>query len=179
MREPTKDEIENLENLHSEGEISDEAYGDMMAGLVVDSSWGTAELESAIQLAEIENREKLSRLKDALTAVGHKKRGMGKEIAEKTGYTVSSVSNMLNGKVPLSDKFIKLICANFGINEDYVFRGEEYPVFAEVETGKGVSFQVKDEDRNSFEEGLRELQKMTGAKLRRAVAMLMDMNEEK
>jgi hypothetical protein len=48
-----------------------------------------------------------------------------KEIAEKLGYTKSSFSQIINGKVPLSDKFInKLLSANININKVWIVSGE-------------------------------------------------------
>lgn len=48
-----------------------------------------------------------------------------REIAEKFGYTKSSFSQIINGKVPLSDKFLKKLCsANENINEVWVSSGE-------------------------------------------------------
>ncbi|GIZ10248.1 LexA family transcriptional regulator [Flavobacterium sp. UMI-01] len=48
-----------------------------------------------------------------------------KDLAEKIGYTKSSFSQILNEKVPLSDKFIDKLCsANENINKVWVFRGE-------------------------------------------------------
>lgn len=48
-----------------------------------------------------------------------------KELAEKIGYTKSSFSQILNEKVPLSDKFIDKLCAaNENINKVWVSRGE-------------------------------------------------------
>lgn len=48
-----------------------------------------------------------------------------KEIAEKLGYTKSSFSQIINGKVPLSDKFIeKLIGVDFNLNKTWLVTGE-------------------------------------------------------
>lgn len=48
-----------------------------------------------------------------------------REIAEKFGYTKSSFSQIINGKVPLSDKFLKKLCsANENINEVWISSGE-------------------------------------------------------
>lgn len=48
-----------------------------------------------------------------------------KDIAEKLGYTKSSFSQIVNGKVPLSDKFIKKISSlDENINFDWVLSGE-------------------------------------------------------
>ena len=48
-----------------------------------------------------------------------------KEIAEKLGYTKSSFSQIINGKVPLSQKFIdKLIAIDFNLNKSWLLSGE-------------------------------------------------------
>jgi len=48
-----------------------------------------------------------------------------KEIAEKLGYTKSSFSQIINGKVPLSQKFIdKLIAIDFNLNKTWLLSGE-------------------------------------------------------
>lgn len=47
------------------------------------------------------------------------------EIANKLGYTKSSFSSIVNGKVPLSDKFLAKLCSVDGnINEDWVKTGK-------------------------------------------------------
>ena len=48
-----------------------------------------------------------------------------KELAEKMGYTESSMSNILNENVPLSGNFIKKIAMmNDSINEDWILTGK-------------------------------------------------------
>lgn len=47
-----------------------------------------------------------------------------RELADKLGYTKSSFSQIVNGKVPLSDKFVKKLCAlDENINEVWVTDG--------------------------------------------------------
>lgn len=46
------------------------------------------------------------------------------DIAEKTGYNKSSISEILNGKVPLSDKFIQIFAAKYNVNEIWIYTGE-------------------------------------------------------
>lgn len=47
-------------------------------------------------------------------------------LAELLGYTKSSFSQIMNGKVPLSDKFVKKLCRlDENINEVWVLTGEE------------------------------------------------------
>lgn len=48
-----------------------------------------------------------------------------RDLAEKLGYTKSSFSQIMNGKVALSDKFVKKLCsANENINEVWITTGE-------------------------------------------------------
>ncbi len=68
----------------------------------------------------------LERLKKAIFELRSK--GLLKkqdDIAQKTGYNKSSISEILNGKVPLSEKFIKVFCSEFGVNSDYIIKGGE------------------------------------------------------
>lgn len=59
-----------------------------------------------------------------------------KEIAEKFGYTKSSFSQIVNGKVPLAEKFIKKLCtADENINEVWVSTGEGNMLKNSVQTG--------------------------------------------
>lgn len=47
-----------------------------------------------------------------------------RELSEKLGYTKSSFSQIVNGKVPLSDKFVKKLCSlDENINEVWVSEG--------------------------------------------------------
>lgn len=48
-----------------------------------------------------------------------------KELADLLGYTKSSFSQIVNGKVPLSEKFVKKLCGlDENINEVWILRGE-------------------------------------------------------
>ena len=48
-----------------------------------------------------------------------------RELSEKLGYTKSSFSQIINGRVPLSDKFVKKLCSiDENINEVWILRGE-------------------------------------------------------
>lgn len=48
-----------------------------------------------------------------------------KEIADRLGYTKSSFSQIVNGKVPLSDKFVKKLCSlDENINDVWITNGE-------------------------------------------------------
>lgn len=49
-----------------------------------------------------------------------------RELSEKLGYTKSSFSQIVNGRVPLSAKFVKKLCSlDENINEVWVLNGEE------------------------------------------------------
>lgn len=48
-----------------------------------------------------------------------------KEIADRLGYTKSSFSQIVNGKVPLSEKFVKKLCSlDENINDVWITNGE-------------------------------------------------------
>lgn len=48
-----------------------------------------------------------------------------KAVADMLGYTKSSFSQLVNGKVPLSEKFIKKLCSlDQNINDVYISKGE-------------------------------------------------------
>lgn len=68
----------------------------------------------------------LKRIKKVINWLIYK--GIGeseKEIAERLGYTKSSFSQIVNGKVPLSDKFISKLCSlDENINLVWVQSGE-------------------------------------------------------
>lgn len=47
-----------------------------------------------------------------------------RELSEKLGYTKSSFSQIINGRVPLSDKFVKKLCSiDENINEVWIIEG--------------------------------------------------------
>jgi transcriptional regulator with XRE-family HTH domain len=63
-----------------------------------------------------------------------------KDLAEKLGYTKSSFSQIINGKVPLSDKFIKKLCsANENINEFWITDGKGGMLKTEERVGGSVT----------------------------------------
>lgn len=48
-----------------------------------------------------------------------------KEIADRLGYTKSSFSQIVNGKVPLSEKFVRKLCSlDENINDVWITNGE-------------------------------------------------------
>ena len=65
------------------------------------------------------------RILEGLRLRGVSGRGMYSRIAEKTGYTLSMVGKVLSGKVVMGERFIKVVCNAFGINEDWVLLGKE------------------------------------------------------
>lgn len=73
------------------------------------------------------NREQqeLDRLINGLRLCGISGRGMFSRIAEKTGYTLSMVGKVLSGKVEMGERFLKVVCSAFGINEEWVLEGKE------------------------------------------------------
>lgn len=68
----------------------------------------------------------LKRIKKVVNWLIYKELGESeKEIAERLGYTKSSFSQIVNGKVPLSDKFISKLCSlDENINLVWVQSGE-------------------------------------------------------
>ena len=61
-----------------------------------------------------------------------------RELAEKLGYTKSSFSQIVNGKVPLSERFVqKLASVDENINEVWIMTGEGN-LLNSVETGSSV-----------------------------------------
>lgn len=74
----------------------------------------------------------LTRLLEALEIKGFMQRGGKKKIAEMTRYSQGSVSDFLSGKEPLADKFLKIICDELSISEQW------------LKTGEGDMFQAPD-----------------------------------
>lgn len=65
----------------------------------------------------------LERIFSALEEIGVKKWGRNTKVAAKTGYSEPQVSAIFSGKESLTDRFLKSICANYSISEDWVRRG--------------------------------------------------------
>ncbi len=63
------------------------------------------------------------RLSQALEHVGVKEYGRNKKIAEMTGFNDTHISGIFNKKVTLTAKFIKGVCKEFLISEDFVLYG--------------------------------------------------------
>lgn len=62
-----------------------------------------------------------------------------KAVADMLGYTKSSFSQLVNGKVPLSEKFIKKLCSlDPNINDVYILKGEG--TLLKTDTLNGVNY---------------------------------------
>lgn len=72
-----------------------------------------------------DEKHKIDRLIDGLRLCGISGRGMFSRIAERTGYTLSMVGKVLSGKVEMGERFVKVVCGAFGINEEWVLEGKE------------------------------------------------------
>jgi len=68
--------------------------------------------------------EKLERLNIALDAAGVPIRGRQKVLVEKTGYSSGMVSRLMTGKDTLNERFIRTVCREFGIFDDFIQNGE-------------------------------------------------------
>lgn len=63
-----------------------------------------------------------------------------RDLADKLGYTKSSFSQIVNGKVPLSEKFVKKLCAlDENINEVWVSEGAGTMFKNNLNSENGVS----------------------------------------
>ncbi len=69
--------------------------------------------------------EKLGRLLEVLKQVGVEHGSRNRTVAEKIGYSEKSVANILSGNATLSDRFIKIVCRSFDVEDDYVLKGDE------------------------------------------------------
>ena len=90
----------------------------------------------------------LNRLINALAIVWPKDRGRNTEICRRTGYSPGQVSGVLNKKVALDSKFIKSVCREFSINEDWVVTGEGESVcpkgIADIDFPAGPSTKISE-----------------------------------
>ncbi len=81
----------------------------------------------------------ISRLSQALEHVGVKEYGRNKKIAEKTGFNDTHISGIFNKKVTLTSKFIKGVCKEFLISEDFVLHGTgEIKVAPQLNDGRAL-----------------------------------------
>lgn len=76
--------------------------------------------------------EKLNRLLSALTNFGVSFGVRNKTVASATHYSEGSIKRLLSGNTPLTDRFIKEVCAKFQIREEWVMKGEEPQLIREL-----------------------------------------------
>ena len=73
-----------------------------------------------------------------------------KEVADKLGYTKSSFSQIVTGKVPLSGKFLKKLCsANADINESWIQSGLGEMLYSEMEEDQDFLDYLEDSEQKS------------------------------
>ena len=115
------------------------------------------------------------RLLAGLAFRGVSGRGMNTRIAEKTGYTLSMIGKALSGKVVMGERFVKVVCNAFGINEEWVLTGQEpildkaFPYAPSAEPQ-----EVTGQADVAMQEAFRLLQKLSDSDRWRAVATLKD-----
>jgi transcriptional regulator with XRE-family HTH domain len=63
--------------------------------------------------------EVISRIKSVLDSKGMTR----KQLAKLTGFSPGHVSDVLNGKVLVSDRFIQIVCITLDLNEGWVLTG--------------------------------------------------------
>ena len=69
------------------------------------------------------DKERIRKVVDWLIYVGHARNE--KEVAEKLGYTKSSFSQIINGRLPISKRFVeRLSSIDENINKVWIFTGE-------------------------------------------------------
>jgi transcriptional regulator with XRE-family HTH domain len=90
--------------------------------------------------------EVLGRLLEALGLVGVEKGARNKLVAEKTGYSVKTIGNILSGHSDMTPRFIQAVCSAFGIDREWVERGDNIAEWPEriaakfcMETGELAS----------------------------------------
>lgn len=64
------------------------------------------------------------RISKALDDLGYMKRGRISGLQRITGFSVGQVSDMMSGNKPVSDKFARIVCSEFGISLNWVNTGE-------------------------------------------------------
>ena len=64
------------------------------------------------------------RIAKALDEVGYMKRGRISGLQKITGFSVGQISDMLSGNKPVSDKFARIVCSEFGISLNWLNTGE-------------------------------------------------------
>ncbi len=66
----------------------------------------------------------LGRLLEALTIKRLRERGGVAKLSRLTGYSEGQISNVLNGKTKISDRFINIVSSSLGISEKWLLTGE-------------------------------------------------------
>jgi phage repressor protein C with HTH and peptisase S24 domain len=67
--------------------------------------------------------EILDRLIIALEQEGYKKHGRATRLSEITGYSIGMISDVLRGKVEISDRFLETLCGKIGLSKEWVLTG--------------------------------------------------------
>lgn len=124
-----------------------------------------------VRMKQLEKMKRLERLSEELELKGVKKYGRIIAVAEKTGYTKSSVAKILAGHYHLSDKFINAVCEAFNMDAYWVRHGTT-PLLGNHHFNK----IIEDDTASS---AMIELLKMSKPDQLRALAMLMEMNEDR
>lgn len=70
--------------------------------------------------------ERLDRLLEVLKQMGVEHGSRNKTVANKVGYSEKTVANILSGNAVLTDRFIKMVCRSFDVEDDYVLKGDDY-----------------------------------------------------
>ena len=144
---------------------------------------GENENSSIIELCQQESfmneyrKKQLMRLIEALIHVWPNKRGRNAEICKRTGYSPGHVSGVMNGKVALDDKFIKSVCREFSINEDWVVNNEGHNMLVS-DQGKKQEIEGKTEDYPTEDKAILEMLKANPL-LKLALMQMKDLSEEK
>ena len=105
-------------------------------------------------------------------------KGRVKAIADKTGYSAGMVSKVLSGKVDNIERFVKVVCNEYMLDENYVWGlGDGNPLLP--------SISWDDQPEKEYfpisavaNEALNEIMKMSDTMQWRAVAMLKEMNDK-
>lgn len=102
-------------------------------------------------------------------------KGRVKAIAEKTGYSPGMVSKVLAGKVTSIERFVKVACSEYDIDERYVYGDDFRPL---IDTCKDDELNLADKTKMFFPVELMELfQVGKGAVAIEALSELKKMSE--
>jgi transcriptional regulator with XRE-family HTH domain len=67
--------------------------------------------------------EQRERLTIGMEYLGLNRRGAGREIAKKTGYSYQAISSILNGKRTLTERFIRIFCGAYALSPTWILQG--------------------------------------------------------